>query len=76
MVDVAGRWSRRKMGKNVGRMVHRTVLEIARKVEGQAGSKVGRWKTGFGYGRWEIGRRRLERQAVVGSASRSFKREP
>ena len=25
MVDVAGRWSRRKMGKNVGRMVHRTV---------------------------------------------------
>ena len=25
MVDVAGRWSRRKMGKNVGRMIHRTV---------------------------------------------------
>ena len=25
MVEVAGRWSRRKMGKNVGRMVHRTV---------------------------------------------------
>ena len=25
MIDVAGRWSRRKMGKNGGRMVHRTV---------------------------------------------------
>ena len=25
MVEVAGRWSKRKMGKNVSRMVHRTV---------------------------------------------------
>ena len=25
LVEVAGRWSRRKMGKNVGRMVRRTV---------------------------------------------------
>ena len=28
-------------------------MKIARKVERQAGSKVGRWKTGFGSGRWE-----------------------